>query len=240
MQTKSFLIETVAPTISLTGFTEGQTFTQGRPVPVSYTCTDEAGGSGIDTCVGTTASGANLNTSTPGTFTYTVTATDKAGNVTTLTRSYNVLTATNTNGGVSGSVPATLALTLGTPATFGNFVPGVTNTYKASTTANVVSSAGDALLSVADPSSNATGHLVNGTYSLPQPLQARATNAANTGTAFNNVGSSASPLNLLTWSAPVSNDAVTLEFSQLVNANDALRTGTYSKALTFTLSTTTP
>ena len=86
---------------------------------MTYTCTDEAGGSGIDTCVGTTASGANLNTSTPGTFTYTVTATDKAGNVTTLTRSYNVLTATNTNGGVVGTVPATLALTLGTPATFG-------------------------------------------------------------------------------------------------------------------------
>ena len=38
----------------------------------------------------------------------------------------------------------------------------------------------------------------------------------------------------------MSNDAVTLEFSQLVNANDPLRTGTYSKALTFTLSTTTP
>ena len=54
------------------------------------------------------------------------------------------------------------------------------------------------------------------------------------------MGSSASPLNLLTWSGPVSNDAVSLEFSQLVNANDPLRTGTYAKALTFTLSTTTP
>ena len=137
-------------------------------------------------------------------------------------------------------MPATLALTLGTPAQFGAFTPGVTRTYLASTTANVISTAGDALLSVADPSSTATGHLVNGAFSLPQPLQARARNAANSGTAFNNVGSSASPLNLLTWTAPISNDAVTLEFSQLVNANDALRTGTYTKALTFTLSTTTP
>ena len=42
------------------------------------------------------------------------------------------------------------------------------------------------------------------------------------------------------WNGPVSNDTVTLEFSQLVNANDPLRTGTYNKALTFTLSTTTP
>ena len=93
---------------------------------------------------------------------------------------------------------------------------------------------------MADPSSTATGHLVNGAFSLPQPLQARARNAANTGTAYTNVGSAASPLNLLTWSAPISNDAVTLGFSQAIGANDALRTGSYSKTLTFTLSTTTP
>ena len=40
--------------------------------------------------------------------------------------------------------------------------------------------------------------------------------------------------------APISNDAVTLGFSQAIGANDALRTGTYSKTLTFTLSTTKP
>ena len=74
--------------------------------------------------------------------------------------------------------------------------------------ANVISTAGDAPLSVADPSCTATGHLVNGAFSLPQPLQARARNAANTGTAYNNVGSSASPLNLLTYAGPISNDAV--------------------------------
>ena len=33
---------------------------------------------------------------------------------------------------------------------------------------------------------------------------------------------------------------MTLTFKQRVNANDALRTGTYSKTLTFTLSTTSP
>ena len=47
-------------------------------------------------------------------------------------------------------------------------------------------------------------------------------------------------LNLLTWSAPVSNDAVTLEFQQSIGMTDALRTGSYTKTLTFTLSTTTP
>jgi enterochelin esterase-like enzyme len=148
--------------------------------------------------------------------------------------------STSPTGGVGGSVPATLSLTLGAPATFGAFTPGVTADYTASTTANVISTAGDATLSVADPSSTATGHLVNGAFSLPSPLQARARNAANSGTAYNNVGSSASPLNLLTYDGPVSNDAVTLQFSQHIGSTDALRTGTYSKTLTFTLSTTTP
>ena len=39
-----------------------------------------------------------------------------------------------TQGGVGGTVPATLSLTLGTPATFGAFTPGVAREYTASTT----------------------------------------------------------------------------------------------------------
>ena len=49
-------------------------------------------------------------------------------------------------GDVGGTVPATLSLTLGAPATFGAFTPGLARTYTASTTANVISTAGDALL----------------------------------------------------------------------------------------------
>jgi hypothetical protein len=44
----------------------------------------------------------------------------------------------------------------------------------------------------------------------------------------------------VSYSAPVSNDPVAVTFSQAIGANDALRTGVYSKTLTFTLSTTTP
>jgi X-Pro dipeptidyl-peptidase len=176
-----------------------------------------------------------------GTTTVSCVATDANGNESE-PKTFNVtvkrLVPVDTN--VGGSVPATLSLTIDGSADFGTFVPGVAQTYFASTTANVISTAGDALLSVSDPSSFGTGHLVNGDYILPQPLQARARNAANQGTAYNNVGSSASPLNLLTWSSPISNDAVSLEFSQNISATDPLRTGTYSKSLTFTLSTTTP
>jgi hypothetical protein len=42
------------------------------------------------------------------------------------------------------------------------------------------------------------------------------------------------------FNAPVSNATSTITFKQAIAATDALRTGTYSKTLTFTLSTTTP
>jgi amidase len=121
---------------------------------------------------------------------------------------------------ISGSVPATLALTLGAPATFGAFTPGVGKTYTASTTATVVSTAGDATLTVADPSATSTGHLVNGAFSLAQPLQGLGV--------------------VKSYAGPVSNDVVPVTFSQAIGQNEPLRTGTYGKTLTFTLSTTNP
>ena len=88
--------------------------------------------------------------------------------------------------------------------------------YTASTSANVISSAGDATLSVAP----VPAYLANGAFTLPSPLQVSFSKA--------------------TWTGPVSNDPVTIAFKQHVGPTDALRTGTYSKTLTFTLSTTTP
>jgi hypothetical protein len=138
-----------------------------------------------------------------------------------------------------GTVPATLALTLGSPASFGPFTPGVARDYTASTTADVLSTAGDATLSVSDAGGVSPGHLVNGTFSLAQPLQAGASSpAAGPGGAPAPV--SDTPLSLLSWSAPVSHDPVAIAFHQSIGANDPLRTGSYGKTLTFTLSTTTP
>jgi hypothetical protein len=54
------------------------------------------------------------------------------------------------------------------------------------------------------------------------------------------VGGSSAPTTLLTYGGPTSNDAVTVDFKQPIGAGDALRTGAYTKTLTFTLSTTTP
>jgi hypothetical protein len=149
--------------------------------------------------------------------------------------------ATNT-ADVIATVPAQLALSLGPAVSFGAFAPGVGKDYDASTSATVISTAGNATLSVADPSSTATGHLVNGTFSLPQALKAGATTTGTgaTGSALADVGGSASPTSLVTYTAPISNDNVALNFRQTIGANDALRTGSYSKTLTFTLSTTAP
>jgi aminopeptidase YwaD len=140
----------------------------------------------------------------------------------------------------NATVPATLSLSLGTPAAFGAFTPGLAKDYTSSMTATVVSTAGNGLLSVADPSANATGKLVNGTFSLVQTLQAKASSAAGTGGDYLPVGGSASPTSLLTYANPTSNDAVTVGFKQTIGANEPLRTGSYSKTLTFTLSTTAP
>jgi hypothetical protein len=79
----------------------------------------------------------------------------------------------------------------------------------------VISTAGDAALSVSDP-----GHMTNGAFSLPETLRVEIAPAS--------------------WTGPVSNAAVAITFRQHIGANDALRTGSYARTLTFTLSTTTP
>jgi hypothetical protein len=152
-----------------------------------------------------------------------------------VSRSFQV-GASQVGGSVGGTVPATLALTLGAPASFGAFAPGVSRSYDTTTTATVTSTAGDAMLSVTDPSQSATGRLVNGSFALGELLQVRA-NAI----AFAPLSATAgSPLALLSYGGPVSNDSASIAFRQVIGGGQALRTGAYGKSLTFTLSTTTP
>ena len=148
----------------------------------------------------------------------------------------------NATVGVGGNVDTVLSLTLGQPGSFGTFVPAVARTYDTATSASVVSTAGNATLSVSDPSAAATGKLVNGTFALSQPLQVNATNAANATSAFAPLSTTAgTPTNLLTYNGPTAGaDNVTIGFRQAIVANEVLRSGNYSKTLTFTLSTTQP
>jgi hypothetical protein len=141
--------------------------------------------------------------------------------------------STSVPGDVGGTVPATLSLTVGGTANFGAFTPAVARDYTAALGANVLSTGGDATLTVVDPSSNAPGRLVNGAFALASPVKARVG-----ATAFESV--SGSPLTLKSYTGPISNDPVTIDFQQSIGANEPLRTGSYAKTLTFTLSTTTP
>jgi DNA-binding beta-propeller fold protein YncE len=125
---------------------------------------------------------------------------------------------------VGGTVPATLALTVG-GGQFGAFVPGVARTYTATVAADVLSTAGDAALTVTDPSADRPGRLVNGAYALAEPLL---------------VAGARLPATVKSWAAPVAHDPVPIALSQAIGANEPLRSGAYAKTLTFTLSTTAP
>ena len=138
------------------------------------------------------------------------------------------------DGDVHGTVPATLSLSLGGPANLGAFTPGVTSDYDTTITATVTSTAINADLSVMDSSSNATGRLVNGAYALASPLQLQARGA------FAPIHADGTPLLLKSYADPVSDSAATVGVRQHVDATEGLRTGSYSKTLTFTLSSTTP
>jgi hypothetical protein len=143
---------------------------------------------------------------------------------------------------VGGDVPSALILNIGNvTGSFGTFVPAVARSYETALASTITTTTGDAALSVSDASTTAPGHLVNGAFALPSPLNAKAVNSTNPTQAFAPLAeATGTPTTLLTYSAPVTSDVVTLGFRQAIGASDVLRAGTYSKTLTYTLSTTTP
>jgi hypothetical protein len=85
------VIDVTAPSITIAAPADGVAYTLNQAATASYTCVDEAGGSGLATCTGTVVNGAALSTSTAGPHTFTVSATDNAGNPSTATSNYTVL-----------------------------------------------------------------------------------------------------------------------------------------------------
>jgi alpha-L-rhamnosidase len=177
-------------------------------------------------------------------------STDNAGNVEE-TKTLSVVIDPTATGTVGGTVPSTLGISLSsTPAALGTFVPGIAQTYTTTLGMTITSTAGDATLSASDANSgfpaSFAGHLVNTSggrqFPAAQGLQVNAVSAApgaSGGGVFTDLATT-NPATLLTYSAPTSNDQVTVGFKQPIAATDPLRTGAYSKAITFTLSTTTP
>jgi hypothetical protein len=79
-------VDRLGPTITVTA--PIGTYTVGQVVNAAYTCTD--GGSGVATCSGLPANGSALDTSTAGSHSFTVDATDAVGNHTQKVGSYTV------------------------------------------------------------------------------------------------------------------------------------------------------
>lgn len=80
------------PSVTVSAPVKDKVYAQGADVTASFTCTEAEGGPGIASCVDADgrSSGARISTSTPGTFTYVVTATSESGQATTERVSYTV------------------------------------------------------------------------------------------------------------------------------------------------------
>ena len=161
--------------------------------------------------------GSPINTAAVGTFPFTVSARNADGaTLTTSVANYQV-TETGQPTDPGGSVPATLNLNLGTPTAFTAFVPGVAKDYTSTLTAQILSTAGDAKLTVADASDTNVGKMVNGTYALPQTVQVGAQKVVvpetgpntldPTAPAFKPLTGMSAPTKLLTYGGPVSGSA---------------------------------
>ncbi len=81
-------IDRTSPSIVIGSPAGGAILLLGQHVPSSYACSD--GLSGIDSCVGPVASGAELDTATVGAKSFLVSAADLAGNTTVMNNAYNV------------------------------------------------------------------------------------------------------------------------------------------------------
>jgi Tol biopolymer transport system component len=82
-----------APTITVGTPGDASVYVLGATVTARYSCRDEPEGSGLEACQGDTPSGSALDTSSVGPHSLTVTARDRAGNTSTLTRRYRVVYA---------------------------------------------------------------------------------------------------------------------------------------------------
>jgi arylsulfatase A-like enzyme len=100
-------MDTTKPQITITTPPQGATYTLGQSVAASYSCTDAD--SGVDSCQGPVSDGANIDTSSADTKTFTVNATDNSGNTNTVSHTYTV-NAPTTPGG--DTTPPTLMSTV--------------------------------------------------------------------------------------------------------------------------------
>jgi hypothetical protein len=222
-------------TITVRSPVEGQGYKLGSEVIADFECADDVA---VTSCVGTVADGAAVNTTSLGNKVFRVTARDSNGTVTVKDVPFMVNSRDFT---LSPTFPVdtTMELTLPASLSLPAFIPNIPRDYIATGSATVTSTAGNTAVTVHDASETATGRLVNGEAALAQPLNVWASNAAGA-TAPTPLGGVSAPTTVMSYTGPVDSSPLTLSFRQTIGSTEALRSGTYSKTLTFTLSTTAP
>lgn len=84
--------DAIKPVVDVTQPAQGATYTYGQQVVSDFSCTDR-GGSSLQSCSGPVTEGAAIDTTTSGSHTFTVVGKDGAGNTTTVTRTYHVVSS---------------------------------------------------------------------------------------------------------------------------------------------------
>jgi hypothetical protein len=153
-----------------------------------------------------------------------------------------------------GEVPFEQKLTSHCNVNLGTFSAGIegTQTHEGECSVVATSTAAESRLTAEDQETGIyEGHLVHydpaakRDFYLYDPLEADAVDN-ETGNVFPEDGTHypfaplTSVVKLLSWADPINLDPVTVKFKQEILEHERLNTGTYSKVITLTLSTTTP
>jgi putative metal-binding protein len=89
--TRTAALDNAPPSISINSPGDGATFTQGDLIAADFSCADDQFGTGIKSCSGPVGPGQGIDTGTVGPHSFTVNASDIAGNTASATRNYTVV-----------------------------------------------------------------------------------------------------------------------------------------------------
>jgi DNA/RNA endonuclease G (NUC1) len=109
------MIDRKAPVVTISTPANGASYQLNSNVIASFACADA--GSGVGTCTGTVANGAAVDTASAGVKNFVVSATDAAGNTTSVTVNYTVLSAVESLGLIAADLRAIIAASTKAPLT---------------------------------------------------------------------------------------------------------------------------